>query len=64
MITAKLHHNGATSQTAEMTGFASFTDACRVLLDEGWSHVTLIAHNVCILADDDGRRLVLQNKAP
>ena len=62
MITAIMHHAGVSSKTAEMTGFTSFADACRVLLYEGWSRVTLMAHNVCILVDDDGRRLILQNK--
>jgi len=62
MITAKLHHNGYTSEIAQVTGFSSLAGAAQVMLQEGWARITLMAHNVCVLAADDGSRLILQQK--
>ena len=58
MITTKLVADGKVFEP-NFVGYKNVQEGVKALRDD-WPHVVLQAHNVCILADNDGCRLILQ----
>jgi len=58
MITTKLVADGKVFEPA-FVGYKDVQEGIKALRDD-WPHIVLHAHNVAILADNDGCRLILQ----
>ena len=61
MITSKLVTPDGHVSICHNTGYSSIKEALTALLND-WSTETFSAHNVSILADTDGSRLILQER--
>ena len=61
MITSKLVTPDGHTSICNNTGYSSIKEASTALLND-WSKETFSAHNVAILADTDGSRLILQER--
>lgn len=61
MITSKIATAYWNMSDAFTTGYSSFEDAEKSL-SEDWPITTLRAHNVIVMADYDGCRLILQRE--
>ena len=61
MITSKLVTPSGIISDIRKTGYQSISDAVSALKGD-WSTETFSAHNVSILANTDGSRLILQER--
>lgn len=61
MITSKLVTPDGHISICNNTGYSSIKEASATLLND-WPTETFSAHNVAILADTDGSRLILQER--
>ena len=61
MITSKLVTPNGTVSASNNTGYTSIKEARTALLND-WAIETFSAHNVSVLADTDGTRLILQER--
>ena len=63
MITTRLHieaHDGLVSPSRHVTKYESISHAIGELLKEGWTSVTFQCHDVAILTDCAGDRLIIE----
>ena len=61
MITSKLVAPNGNVSICNNTGYSSIKEARTALLSD-WTIETFSAHNVSVLADTDGTRLILQER--